>query len=317
MEKIAAVIVTFNRKKLLSECLDSLLAQTRKLDEIILVDNASSDGTKEMIEEKYPQISYTILPENVGGAGGFHEGVKQAFEKKHDWVWIMDDDCELPKSSLELLTQSKKFIPETAALSNIKRDEDNTILYKHASKFYLKAFRGEEGFYDTFNIDTDTDIPIDYSSFIGILVNAKAIEQVGLPDKRLFLQYDDVEYSFRIRQYGEIYLIPKSILIHKEKDNYEERTVFGKLFKRGKVQGIWKDYYGMRNIFIFVHRKHFPQFTYLYIFAYYFKTILGTIIIDSHKIERIYIYTKGFFDGLFKKYDHRVTPGLIPFHKGK
>lgn len=88
--KVAAVVVTYNRKELLRECLQALLNQTRPLDEIIVVDNASTDGTDQMIPEEFPQITHVRLPENIGGAGGFHEGMKLAYEKGHDWIWVMD-----------------------------------------------------------------------------------------------------------------------------------------------------------------------------------------------------------------------------------
>ncbi|MCB9247374.1 MAG: glycosyltransferase [Ignavibacteriales bacterium] len=99
--KIAAVVVTYNRLGLLKECIDSLRGQTRKLDEIIVVNNDSKDGTKEWLEEQKDVTK--IHQENLGGAGGFHNGMKAAYEKGYDWIWLMDDDC-LPKlNALEYL----------------------------------------------------------------------------------------------------------------------------------------------------------------------------------------------------------------------
>jgi rhamnopyranosyl-N-acetylglucosaminyl-diphospho-decaprenol beta-1,3/1,4-galactofuranosyltransferase len=93
---VAAVVVTFNRKELLCECLDALLAQTYPVSRIVLIDNASSDGTAELLAEKgYLEneiFDYLRLPVNSGGAGGFHEGVKRAFEAGFDWLWLMDDE---------------------------------------------------------------------------------------------------------------------------------------------------------------------------------------------------------------------------------
>lgn len=86
--KVAAVVVTYNRKELLRECLNALLNQTRPLDEIIVIDNASTDGTQEMIAKEFPYITYVLMSENIGGAGGFHEGMKLAYEKGYDWIWV-------------------------------------------------------------------------------------------------------------------------------------------------------------------------------------------------------------------------------------
>jgi rhamnopyranosyl-N-acetylglucosaminyl-diphospho-decaprenol beta-1,3/1,4-galactofuranosyltransferase len=95
---VAAVVVTFNRKVLLCECLDALLAQNVAVDRIVLINNASSDGTEDYLREKgylgNELIDYVRMPINGGGAGGFHEGVKRAYEAGFAWLWLMDDDVE-------------------------------------------------------------------------------------------------------------------------------------------------------------------------------------------------------------------------------
>ncbi|MFX5615039.1 glycosyltransferase, partial [Acinetobacter baumannii] len=78
------------------ECLQSVLSQTRAPDHVLVVDNASTDGTGEMLKEEFPEVEVLRLPENQGGAGGFHEGIKRAYEAGYDWIWLMDDDG-LPK----------------------------------------------------------------------------------------------------------------------------------------------------------------------------------------------------------------------------
>ncbi|MEJ5168402.1 MAG: glycosyltransferase, partial [Arcobacteraceae bacterium] len=104
--KICTVVVTYNRYNLLKECLDALLNQTYKTD-ILLVDNASTDGTDNKIKEdgylEHSNLIYRRLESNLGGAGGFHFGVKYALENNYDFVWLMDDDAEPELDCLELL----------------------------------------------------------------------------------------------------------------------------------------------------------------------------------------------------------------------
>ncbi len=83
---ICAVVPTFNRKVLLTACLTALLSQTRPLDEIILIDNASTDGTEELVKARFSQVTYVKLPENTGPAGGVGAGMRLAYEKGHDWI---------------------------------------------------------------------------------------------------------------------------------------------------------------------------------------------------------------------------------------
>ncbi|BAZ98393.1 MULTISPECIES: glycosyltransferase [Methanothermobacter] len=129
--KICAVVVTYNRKDLLVECLEALRRQTGPLDAIYIIDNASTDGTPHLLMEggyidnpdgsvkNLPdhhggslKIVYVRLNENTGGAGGFYEGVKRAFHDGYDWIWLMDDDVEPEEYTLEKLLRASERIPE-------------------------------------------------------------------------------------------------------------------------------------------------------------------------------------------------------------
>ena len=111
-ETISAIVVTYNRKELLKECLDSLLNQTLPLDLIIIIDNNSTDGTPEFLEErdylKNGKINYVRLSENTGGAGGFCEGMKRGYNKGFSWLWLMDDDVKPANDCLEKLFKFKE-----------------------------------------------------------------------------------------------------------------------------------------------------------------------------------------------------------------
>ena len=88
--KIFAVVVTYNRLALLKKVIDLLKRQTRQLDSIVIVNNGSTDGTKEWLEQ---EKNITLINQsNSGGAGGFETGVKYAYENEADWIWMMDDD---------------------------------------------------------------------------------------------------------------------------------------------------------------------------------------------------------------------------------
>lgn len=90
--KVVAVVVTWNRKELLARNLRAVLAQSRPVDEILVVDNASTDGTPEMLAAEFPQVRVIRLAGNAGSAGGFHVGVREGLALGADWLWLMDDD---------------------------------------------------------------------------------------------------------------------------------------------------------------------------------------------------------------------------------
>ena len=88
--KICAVVVTYNRLELLKGTIEKLLTQSRKLDEIIIIDNKCTDGTSEYLKTIEDKVTPVFLDENLGGAGGFNKGIKIAYEKGHDYIWIID-----------------------------------------------------------------------------------------------------------------------------------------------------------------------------------------------------------------------------------
>ncbi len=101
--KIAAVVVTFNRLELLKQCVQSLRNQTLKLDEILIINNSSTDGTLEWLNQ---QNDLTILTqENSGSAGGQYTGIKTAYEKGYDWILCTDDDTSFDGNYIRILIE--------------------------------------------------------------------------------------------------------------------------------------------------------------------------------------------------------------------
>ncbi len=118
---VCALVVTFNRRALLAECLDALLAQTHPVARIVVVDNASTDGTPELLRKRgfldRPEVELVRLPENLGSSGGFATGIERARAGDEDWVWVMDDDAEpRPDALATLLAAPQAADPGTAAL---------------------------------------------------------------------------------------------------------------------------------------------------------------------------------------------------------
>src|SRR5579884_548016 len=92
MPSIASVTIAYNASATLPRQLAALLGQTRPLQEIIVVDNASTDCTRSLLANRYPGITVLRMPENVGAAGAWAAGLSYAVGKRHDWVWTFDDD---------------------------------------------------------------------------------------------------------------------------------------------------------------------------------------------------------------------------------
>ena len=107
MNNITAVVVTYNRKDLLKKCISHLKKQTQNLD-VLIIDNASTDGTQDLFTNDVDNIKYFNTGSNLGGAGGFSYGIKKAVELGYDYLWILDDDTLPMPTALEQLVQHAK-----------------------------------------------------------------------------------------------------------------------------------------------------------------------------------------------------------------
>ncbi len=300
--KVAAVVVTYNRKELLRECLQALLKQTRPLDEIIVIDNASTDGTDEMVPKQFPQVTYVRLPENIGGAGGFHEGMKLAYERGYDWIWVMDDDAVPEGDALEQLLKSE-LLQETDvyALASVVLNPDGSISAIHRRLFDPTRVLEQPialEYYDRNYFETDT------VSFVGMLVSRKAIAEIGLPLKDFFIYYDDTEYSLRIRSHGgRIFTLPKSRILHK--------TAGGEMqyVEKRCAPLSWRNFYARRNQ-LYTYRKYRDigfKF-YLKLFVSTLKSQVGIMLFRRRKLASTKMLWLSIFDGFRGKLGKSIEP---------
>jgi len=250
-EKIAAVVVTYNRKELLVKGLDSLLKQTQPLDSIIIIDNASNDGTFEYINsEGYlsnPKVNYVKMSQNTGGSGGFYEGVRRAYEAGFDWIWFMDDDVAPDKECLQNLLDHKKTSKALVPVRIfVDYDIDPTIaininldrLFPLSLQNLLlsEKYKTMDQLPDTVDIQTIT--------FEGPLFHRDIIKSIGLPNKDLFIFGDDIEYAIKIVRE----LKTKIIMVKKARMN--------RLLPTRKYEKIgWREYYSWRNSF-YLYRRY-------------------------------------------------------------
>jgi len=293
----AAVVVAFNRKKLLTECLDGLMRQSLPLDAIYVVDNASTDGTDVYLQENgyldAPQIRYIRLPVNGGGAGGFYHGVWSAFEAGYDWIWLMDDDTEPEQDALRLMEPLKAYT-EVVAIANQKLD-----VLGNETLDGLRMLPKQN--------DESTAYPrVKFSSFVGVLIRSAAVQKIGFPRPEFFIHNDDLEYCMRLREIGEIALAKSSRVVHKEQARQiTPKSYFGFNYLPKDLHDYCFEYYGHRN-YVIAYRAHGKGLSrYLLPLRRFLLAAGAILVIDrSDRWRRFRVLLRANMDGCRDKFDN-------------
>lgn len=236
--KITAVVVTYNRLTLLQRTINALRLQTHKLSSIIVVDNGATDGTHEWLDA---QTDLTVIhQENVGGSGGFWRGIKEGYERGFDWLWCMDDDVYPELDCLEHLLSTAE--PEDGMLCPLRKQNGKIFLSEVRSFNLRNPFRSLHAHSLTLqDIEGEATVSIEGIAFEGPLIRREVVEKIGLPNKDLFLLYDDSDYSLRAVLAGyRVRLVTDGIL---NKELFFANDDIATARQKGK----WKLYYHIRN----------------------------------------------------------------------
>ena len=184
--KIGVVLVTYNRIGMLKKALDKFDKQTQKPDYVLIVNNASTDGTKEYLDswqnekEKYKKFVIN-LNENTGGSGGFYLGLKETQSLDADWIWVSDDDAFPKENALEeatkFLEKSKNKEKISAICAKIINNGAIDLFHRKIIKYgllsiKLKPSKAEDYLKDSFEVNGFT--------YVGTILNKEILKQVGL-----------------------------------------------------------------------------------------------------------------------------------------
>jgi GT2 family glycosyltransferase len=216
-QEVCALVVTFNRRVLLRECLDALLHQSMRLDRIFVVDNASTDGTDELFTGEYAgnrQIEYIRLEQNGGGAGGFRRGLQHAHQSGFQWIWLMDDDTIPTAGALEALLAAYDRFPDESkpcVLSSKVLWTDGSLHSMNVPTIKRSQMDPERMFLAAEN----GTISVRWASFVSLLVHRRVVDEFGLPYGDYFIWNDDTEYTARVLRQGFGVVVPQSTVTHK------------------------------------------------------------------------------------------------------
>ena len=290
MKKIAAVVVTYNRKELLAECLEALIKLNHDGLDIFVIDNASTDGTYEDIKKYIDggKIKYFNTGDNIGGAGGFNYGIREALKGKYSYCWLMDDDTIVQKDTLDsLLSKAKLLNDDFSFMSSLAKWTDGNFCEMNRQLIDPDWFKYKDHFKDGL-------IPINHATFVSYFANMDVIKKAGLPIKEFFIYGDDWEYSLRLSKIKPAYLDFESEVLHKMPSNKPANII------SCSVDRIERYYYDHRNQ-NYIARNHLSAKKRIEFWTvrwpYHVVQILRKA--PNHKWKRIWTLTKGEIAGKF------------------
>lgn len=286
--RVCAVVVTFKRQALLREALHALEAQTRRVDRVLVVDNDSGDGTLEMLASEFPDVEVLALKENVGGAGGFHAGMKHAFDEGFDWLWLMDDDGKPAPDCLQQLLDAGE---SRGVRVPLQRDSSGHL-------YGISVWRrGEEEVTPRVAAQGKTVEGRFLFRFVGPLIAREVVAQVGLPRAEFFIWFDDIEYALRLQKPKiPVVVVPKALFSHDFGAN-PRPTRF--LWRRSLrlYYAPWKLYYGARNpLYTLLHRRRSAGEA-RHFLGVQLRLLLADLVYEPDRFERAHLRLSGLWDG--------------------
>ncbi len=307
---VGAVLLNWNGADLTIACIESLLSGSLIPDHIIVVDNASTDGSIDIIETKFQQVQIIRNTENLGFSGGNNIGIQQLIKMNVDYIWVLNNDTEVDGKCLDELVRVMDNEPNVSGCcGKILYDNPRDKIWYAGStlnNYTLKAkHRGE------LEIDKGQYNDQDTTPFITgccMFVRKLAWEYTGGFDEQFFAYCEDVDWCLRARKLGlKLRYVPQAIIYHKVSATFKKTTTQ----KNGGTSSPFAIYLGTRNR-MFLIRKHAKNsFQLLTSTTLYFMTnfYYGTALIFLLRINKFKSLIKGIVDGCFSRLTNKAITG--------
>ena len=297
--------MAYNEAHVLPRQMDAILRQTRRLQEIIVVDNGSSDGVRAMLAGRYPQVTVLTLRENLGVGGALAAGMAYAaLEKRYDWVWTFDADSVPEAGTLEVLLDGIEGGSNGNSTVGIAAP---LLVHRETNQCYPPLL-WRDGF-----VKPSTDLlqqPIGYVDLVfgsGCLVRRDVVEKIGLPRADFFMDFIDFEYCLRARSHGyKVAVVTGSQLAHEVGNARRVRWPGGPQLWPDHAP--WREYYMSRNIAYAAWRLYPSPATKRFVVRHLARHAGGVLLFSSNKLACLKMMAHGFGDGVRARLGARFRP---------
>ncbi len=291
---IASVTTARNAARVLPRQIDALLRQTRPLQEIVVVDDHSSDGTGAMLAERYPQVTVIRTEQNLGAAGAWAAGLSYAAIKtRHDWVWTFDDDSVPEDDALEKLLAGSASLNgpggEVGMIAALPIHWETQTCYP--------PLLWREGFVKPSSADLQQ--PIWFADMVfasGLMARRELVENIGLPRADFFMDFFDFEYCLRARSHGYRIAVVTAVKMAHEV-GHARRVRLPGYTALWPNHAPWREYYMSRNLAYAAWWLYPTRRTKWFVVRHMARHAGGALLFGSNKLACLRKMVQGFLDG--------------------
>ena len=216
------VVLNYNGRATLPECLRSVFRLDYPLFHVVVLDNASTDGSFEQARRTYPKAHFISNSENVGFARGMNVGIRFALDQRAEYIWLVNPDTVVTEDSLRLLVELLEHNPDTGMVSPRIVSPTNTLWFGGGTIQWLRMravhtpLRSETRPFET-----------GFLSGCAPLIKSSVFRMTGLFDERFFLYYEDADLSYRAKKMGFSTVIhPRAVVTHSEESTRNPEKVY-------------------------------------------------------------------------------------------
>lgn len=242
---LSVIIVSFNTKDLLQDCLASVFKQTKGIKfEVLVVDNASTDSSAEMVRKRFPQAILVKSKENLGFAKANNQGIKKA---KGKYVLLLNSDTELKGNPLAKLIKFARNHPQAGVIGGRLLNKDGTFQpsvssFLTLSRAILWLTIGDRFLYSS----PPKTCQVDWVMGAALMVKKETLKKVGLLDEKFFMYMEEQEWCYRFKKAGwQVWFYPEAEIFH--------------IVRGGSPEGRQRAILGIYEGLIYFYQKHFPS----------------------------------------------------------
>lgn len=307
--EVASITVTWNGIGTITRHLKALQAQTIALTEIVVVDNNSTDGTRDLLRRDFPDITILPLEQNLGVGGGFAAGLEYALRKGYEWGWLFDQDSVAEPSALEALLHVLDAFSTDRDIIGILAPllVDSGSGREYVGELWRHRFikpPPEEAQSPVLFVDSVLSS--------GSLIRREAIRKAGLPRADFFMDWVDHEYNLRIRNHGfKIAQVRASIISHTVGEAQHATSFFTRKPVIRLVESPWRRYFMTRNETLVCWYLYGTPRSRLLLVLRLVRSMASNLWHEGSRVENTHAVLRGFWDGLRRDLRRRGPPAAV------